>query len=306
MTSPRASRRSLLKNGTATLASALALAPTGAARAMKKLERSGKPRLRLSLAAYSMRKFLDAKPGTDGAMDLFGFIDYAAGFDLAGVELTSYYFAKEITPGYLARLKRHCHLLGLDISSGAIRNNFTLPPDSPEVEAWFDHVGLWLDHYAAIGAPVIRVFAGEPTAGISEDAGIANAIVNLRRACVMAGQRGIILGLENHDFLTKVERMFPIIEAVDSPYFGVNFDSGNVYSNDPYADMARIAPYAVNAQIKTLVRRAGKDEPADLPRVVRILKDAGYRGYIVLEYEGDKDPRTEIPRHLAVLRKAIG
>ena len=56
--------------------------------------------------------------------------------------------------------------------------------------------------------------------------------------------------------------MLKIIDKVDaSPWFGVNFDSGNFQTDDPYADLAKIAPYAVNAQIKAAIAPGGKNNP---------------------------------------------
>ena len=118
-------------------------------------------------------------------MDLLGFVDWAATLDTDAVELTSYFFPEQVTKAYLNELKRRCHVNGLDISGGAIRNNFTLPP-GPELEKWFSHLDMWLDHYAQLGAPVIRVFAGIPPKDVTEEQGIQNAIGNLRRACEMA------------------------------------------------------------------------------------------------------------------------
>ena len=152
---------------------------------MDPVKRAGPSRLRIGLAAYSMRQYLQAKPGTKGAMDLLGFVDWAATLDTDAVELTSYFFPEQVTKTYLNDLKRRCHVNGLDISGGAIRNNFTLPP-GPELEKWFSHLDMWLDHYAQLGAPVIRVFAGIPPKDVTEEQGIQNAIGNLRRACEMA------------------------------------------------------------------------------------------------------------------------
>ena len=263
--------------------SALAAVP-GRAVAMDPVKRSGPTRMRVGLAAYSMRDYLQAKPGTKGAMDLPGFVDWAATLDTDAVELTSYYFPEPVTAQYLHDLKRRCHLNGLDISGGAIRNNFTMPA-GPELEKWFAHVDTWLDHYATLGAPVIRVFAGIPPKGISEEEGIRNAIVNLRRACDMAAKKGVILGLENHDYLTDIDRMLPIVRAIDSPWFGVNLDSGNVHTNDPYAELAKIAPYAVNVQVKVETGPSKARQKTDIPRVIDLLAKANFRGYVVLEYK---------------------
>ena len=294
-------RRSFL---TGTAAAAVATALPGAAGAMNPVKRAGPTRLRIGLAAYSMRQYLQAKPDAKGAMDLSGFVDWAATLDTDAVELTSYFFPEQVTKTYLNELKRRCHVNGLDISGGAIRNNFTLPPGA-ELEKWFSHLDMWLDHYAQLGAPVIRVFAGIPPKDVTEEQGIQNAIGNLRRACEMAATRGVILGLENHDYLTHIDRMLPIIKAVSSPWFGVNFDSGNVDSTNPYPELEKIAPYAVNVQLKVEVGPTGARQPTDIPRVVKLLKNAGFRGYIVLEYEAKPDPYTAIPKYLAELRAAI-
>jgi len=97
-----------------------------------------------------------------------------------------------------------------------------------------------------------------------------------------------------------------IVQGVDdSPWFGVNFDSGNFATADPYGDLEKIAPYAMNAQIKVEMSPNGKKEPADLERIVRILKDAKYRGYVVLEYEAEADPLKAIPEYLKQLRELI-
>ena len=251
-----------------------------------------------------MRDFLQAKPPEKPKMDLLGFVDWAATLDTDAVELTSYFFPDPVTPEFLLELKRRCHLNGLDISGGAIRNNFTLPPGE-ELENWFKHLDKWLDYYSILGAPVIRVFAGIPPKGVTEEQGIQNAIVNMNRACEMAAKKGVILGLENHDYLTKIDRLVPIIKAVKSPWFGVNFDSGNVDSDNPYPELAKIAPYAVNVQLKVDVGPPTAKVPTDIPRVVKLLKDAGFRGYIVLEYESKPDPYVAVPKHLAELRAAI-
>lgn len=273
--------------------------------AIAPLARNGSPKLKLSLAAYSFRKQLTAKPGTPGAMDMLGFIDWCAEQDLDGVEPTSYFFPKEVTPAYLAKLKRKAHLRGLDVSGGAIRNVFTLP-DGPELDKWRDHVDAWVNHYAAIGCPVIRVFAGRAPKGVSEKDAIDNAARNLEKACARAGDKGVMLALENHDFLMDSGRLMEVVERVNSPWFAVNLDSGNFTDKDPYAAFAKVAPYAANVQLKVELRDAsGKKVPADFPRLIGILRKANYRGYVVLEYEAAEDPYEAVPRHLAALRKLL-
>ena len=90
--------------------------------------------------------------------------------------------------------------------------------------------------------------------------------------------------------------MLAIVRAVKSPWFGVNLDSGNFRTADIYGDLAKIAPYAINVQIKIDVHPPGKpEEPSDFKRLAQILKTAGYRGYIALEYEGTRRSAARLP-----------
>jgi len=256
-----------------------------------------------------MRKYLpDTRrdPDAKGEMDMLGFVDYAATLGIEGAELTSYFMPSPLTLSEKNALKLRAHMLGLDISGGAIGNNFTYAPGSKEGLAQMRYTREWIDHYADIGAPVIRVFGGKPPGSISEKQAVQNIMTNMRIACDYAADKGVILGMENHDFLIDIDRMLPIIEAIDSPWFGVCFDSGNIApTSNPYKELARIAPYSVNAQIKVEIPVNGKKEHTDLARVINILKNANYRGYVTLEYESTEDPYKAIPEYLKKLRNLI-
>jgi sugar phosphate isomerase/epimerase len=157
-------------------------------------------------------------------------------------------------------------------------------------------------------APVIRIFAGQVPRGDAEEAAVARAIDGLRESVAYAAERGVILALENHGGITATPaQMLRLVEAVDSPWFGVNLDTGNFTTPDPYADLERIAPYAVNVQVKTEIARGdtAAKEPADFGRLVEMLRRVRYSGYVVLEYEAAEDPRTAIPGHVAALRRLI-
>jgi hypothetical protein len=94
---------------------------------------------------------------------------------------------------------------------------------------------------------------------------------------------------------------------VQSPWFGINLDTGNFHTADPYASLAQCAPYAVNVQVKTEVRAkdAKNNVPADLPRLAAILRDSGYQGWVALEYEAAEDPRKAVPVALAQLKPLL-
>lgn len=263
-----------------------------------------------SLAAYSFRDQLNWFKGkqTDGSMDLFGFLDYCAEQQLLGAELTAYFFPEPVTPELISELKRRAHILGLDITGGAIGNNFSFFPGSSEAKQQAEYVHRWIDTYADLGAPVIRVFAGhQGPEGATEEQVVSNIKANLTEALIHAERRGVILAMENHDSMSDVHRLLDLVKSVQSKNFGVTWDSGNIIPTpDPYADLALIAPYAVNAQIKVMIPVNGVKKPADFTRLIKILRDANYGGYVVLEYEEQEDPFKVLPAYIKELRAAIG
>ena len=266
--------------------------------------------LKLSLAAYSFDRFLPKswtpESLADAKMTLDDVVTFCAEMNLDGCELTAYYFPKDVTTEYLIHLKELTFRLGLDVSGTAIGNDFCLP-EGPARDAQLAMTRDWIDRAAMLGAPVIRIFAGSVPKGDSEEAAVERCIAGINQSVDYAATKGVVLALENHGGITSTaEQLLSIVRRVKpSPWFGVNFDSGNFYSADPYAEFEKIAPYAMNAQIKVEVSPNGKKQPADLSRVIGILRNAGYRGYVVLEYEAEPDPREAIPGFLQRLRKII-
>ncbi len=273
--------------------------------AIEPIRRQGRSLLRLSLAAYSFRQVLDLrrKPPT---MTLDGFIDLAASLPFDAVELTEYYFP-QTTNAYLAQLKGRCTRLGLDVSGTAIRSDFCVN-NSTRLKEEIDHVKRWVEHTSRLGGKTIRIFAGTVAATDTLDRARRQCIDAIQEASEYAGQFGVYLALENHGGITATpESMLALVRAIKSDWFGVNFDSGNFRTKNPYADLERIVPYAVVAQLKTEIHREGmKAEEADLKRLIQMLRTANFRGYVVLEYEAAEDPKTAIPRYARILREMCG
>jgi sugar phosphate isomerase/epimerase len=290
---------------TASLATGAAAVAAGSAGAIEPIRRAGRPQLRLSLAAYSFRQALDLKQPKP-AMTLETFIDLGASLPLDAVELTGYYFP-ETSPRYLARLKGRATRLGLDISGSAVGNNFCVSNPS-RLKEQIANVKNWIEHTARLGGKTLRVFAGSVERGDNEERARSRCIEAMHEACEHAGQFGVYLALENHGGITATpEGMLELVRAIKSEWFGVNLDTGNFRTQDPYADLARIAPYAVNVQIKTEIQRAGKQkEEADLKRLIEMLRAVTYRGYVALEYEAAEDPKVAVPRYARVLRELCG
>jgi sugar phosphate isomerase/epimerase len=281
--------------------------------AIEPIKRSGSARLLLSLAAYSFRDcFIDGGSNAKGAkeparrIDLFQFIDFCADQNCTGAEVTGYYFPKEITTEFLLKLKHHAFLRGVEISGTAVGNTFTLAKGEKRDEE-IASVKRWIDRAQILGAPHIRVFAGNETRGSSKEDSKRLCIAALEECCEYAGGKGIMLGLENHGgIVEESDEILEIVRAVKSPWLGINLDTGNFHTDDPYADLIKIAPYAVNVQIKAEIRAKGKSqEPADLPRMIKILRDANFQGYVALEYESSEDPWKAVPPLLKKLKELL-
>jgi len=115
-----------------------------------------------------------------------------------------------------------------------------------------------------------------------------------------------MIGYQNHDELLKTaDEVLALRERVGSPWFGLNVDVGSLRTSDPYAEIARLAPYACTWQIKERLYRRGVEEKTDLRRVFGILKGAGYRGYAPIETLGPGNPREKVRRFLAEVREAL-
>lgn len=300
-------RRHFLRTSTVTAAGLGIFAPA-ALRAVAPLQRAGSPRLLLSLAAYSFRQFFKdgnkAVPPADKALDMFKFIDFCADQGCAGAELTSYFFPKELTPEYLLQVRRHAFLRGVAISGTAVGNNFALPAGEA-LSKQIAEVKRWIDHAAILGAPHIRVFAGAAK-GMTDAEARKICIASLEEVSDYAGKKGIFLGLENHGgIVAEADGLLEILRAVKSPWLGVNLDTGNFHTDDPYGDLAKCAPYAVNVQVKVEIKKRGQTvaEPSDYGRLVKILKDAKYQGYVALEYEAAENPFAAVPPTLKKLKE---
>jgi sugar phosphate isomerase/epimerase len=284
----------------------LGLAPTASLFAVSEpYSRSGKG-LQVGLAAYSFRNQFEWSRGKKNpryeigarAMDMPKFLQYCASQGIGGGELTSYFFAPDAGGSTFTECREIAARLGIAISGTAVGNNFSHPKDSPERPVQIAHVKQWIDHAAMMGAPHIRVFAGSHPKGVSGEEAEQNAIDALTETAVYAAGKKVYLGIENHDSITTADRLLRIVRAVDSPWVCVNLDSGNFIAEDVYAEIAASAPYAMNVQLKTEIKvgTTGREKaPADLERVVKILKDTGYEGFVVLEYEEEKDPYEHVP-----------
>jgi sugar phosphate isomerase/epimerase len=318
-------RRDFLK--TATLvplaaATGLNLGAVSAFALPQPIKREGGPMLKVSLNAYSFSKMLNDKVKRNkSGVDLFELVDFCAKYNFDGFDATGYFFPgypNVPSSDYVNDLKRKAFELGVGISGSGVRNNFTVA-DKSRRAADVQHIKQWVEVASQLGAPVLRVFADTQMKNLSwQDVAkgytwdqVADWIAADLRECAEHGkQHGVIIGVQNHgDFLKTGDNLLKLISRVDSEWCGAIVDTGYFRSEDPYTDMARVAPYAVNWQVKQSAFGAESDVPLDLKKFVRIVRSSGYRGYLPIETLSakgkDYDPYKVVPRFLDELRQAI-
>jgi L-ribulose-5-phosphate 3-epimerase len=114
------------------------------------------------------------------------------------------------------------------------------------------------------------------------------------------------MALENHwGLTTRIDGLLRIYKEVNSPWLGINADTGN-FVGDPYSQLEKLAPHAIVVQAKTYYG-GGVYYTRDLDynRIAKILRDAGFKGYVSLEMEGKEAADLAVPKSLKVLRDAF-
>jgi len=260
--------------------------------------------LKLSLNAFSFNDPLLA-----GVMSLDQLIQFCYDEGIAALDITAYYFkGYPVIPSdeVLFAFKRKALQLGIEISGTGVRNDFT-EPDANKRNEHIQLVKDWIVAASKIGAPVIRVFAGNRNPAGKERTDMYNRVLTGIQECVTFGrQHGVVVALQNHnDFIQTAEQALDFIRQINSEWFGLVLDTGSYRVGDPYDEIAKTAMHAVNWQIKENVFQQGKEVEADINRIIKIIHQSGYKGYIPIETLGKGDPKLKVKAMLSKVRNAM-
>jgi sugar phosphate isomerase/epimerase len=171
-----------------------------------------------------------------------------------------------------------------------------------------------------LGVNVVNTDEGVKPEWMTDEQAFAIMEYTLHQVLITAENYGVYVALEPHGvYTTTLAGMRRILALSDSPYLRVNYDTGNSFlagAEDPYEMLEALAPKVVHVHAKdiggALLDQRGKvtgtpvgvacgDGVVDWHRVVRILRDAGYRG--VLSVECGTEEQAE--RSLAYLRRVL-
>lgn len=279
--------------------------------------------MKFSVSSYSFHRFGQGPEGNQKP-SFYEMIERCAEWSFDGLELLGVHF-ENTDREELCKLKQFAFEHGVALVAVSAHHNF-VKPDPAERLGEVDKISLWADVAHEIGAPAVRAFGGRwttcpnfaefmaakgeepPLDGHTEAEGYDWSAEAFKIASYYAGRKGVTLVLENHwGFTMTSEGVLRILNAVRSPWLKVALDTGNFnFCAEPYKEMETLAPYAAMVHAKTYYGGGiYYDADLDYRRIARILKDAGFQGYVSLEFEGKAHPSEAIPQSLAMLRDAF-
>jgi sugar phosphate isomerase/epimerase len=261
------------------------------------------PAYKISLAEWSLNRSI--RKGLLTNMDFPRITKETYGLD--AVEYVSTFFRdKAEDTQYLTQLKNECDKYGVKSLLIMVDGEGNLADTSmaARTKAIENHY-KWVKAAKFLGCHSIRVnAAGRGTMGQMQ----AAAIDGLSRLSAYAADHGINVIVENHGGNSSYGKwLAEIMQTVNKPNCGTLPDLGNFYEYDKYQGVKDLMPFAKGVSGKTHdFDENGNETQIDYARMMKIVADSGYKGYIDVEYEGNKLSEDEgIKATIALLRKVI-
>jgi gluconolactonase len=260
-----------------------------------------------------------------GRIDVFDFLARCRSMDLEGASLHVRNL-ESTEPPYLKRVRRAYLDSGLSISMLTVSTDFGKPEERHPEELEKAREGIRVAEM--LGAPLLRVFAGSPPGEAARDAAFRRAAAAVRRVCEEAAERGLPVGLQNHNhgaLCRTGDEILCFIREVDHPNLTFVLDTGQFAGSrgasgaaardlahaDFMESIRQTASLARYVRAKFYGPRADGSEGAiDYRKVLDLLQGVHYGGFVDIVYEPEtpavgskEDPRTAIPRAAAYLRR---
>jgi Xylose isomerase-like TIM barrel. len=243
------------------------------------------PRFKISLAEWSFHRALGK-----GEMTNLDFPKIAKTvYNLDAVEYVSTFFkGKAEDTEYLKSLKDTCTKYGVKSLLIMVDDEGNLADTSAAVrqKAVENHY-KWVKAAQFLGCHSIRVNArGVGTMDQVQRA----AIDGLSKLSDYAAKYNINVIVENHgEYSSNGKWLSDVMKAVNKPNCGTLPDLGNFYEYDRYQGVAEMMPFAKGVSGKTYdFDKDGNETKIDYVKMMKIISDAKYKGYIDVEYEGEK------------------
>jgi len=251
------------------------------------------------------------------SITLFDWIERAGQLSVDGLEMHNLFFDDQ-GDLYLDKVREKCEDFSLALPMMCFSPDFT-NPDLKKREEELAKQKQAIDLIAKLGGRFCRTLSGQNRPGLDRKKAVGWCVEMIREAVAYAEEKGIVINIENHykdgyweypEFALKSEVFLEIIEQIESPFFGINFDPSNtiVAGEDPIELLEKIKGrvvtmhasdrYLMNGSIEDL--RKFEMDPLhgyaktiqhgvigrglnDYDAIFRILKGAGFNGWISIE-----------------------
>ena len=279
-----------------------ALLSLGGARGALAADLTGKPEagkigdFKISLAEWSLHKLLYSHPAQMQEINLDFPKIAREQYGIEGVEFVNQFFKNRAhDSAYLKNLKTRAKDVGVTCVLIMIDGEGDMSaPDPKKRGQAVDNHKKWVDAAAELGCHAIRINTGEHYSPTD--------VENVAEACGKLTEYGekhrIEIICENHGGpSSNPDALLALMKAVNKPTFGTLPDFGNFpadrktgkYTIDVYDAIARMMPYAKGVSAKSYDFDAtGKETKLDYARIMKIVTDAGYHGFVGIEYEGSR------------------
>lgn len=228
------------------------------------------------------------------------------------------------TAAAAAKIKAALRKTGLTLSGLSVSNDFNVESDA-DFKKQVDTVIAWLRVAAEVRAPVSRIFG----AGIKDRNDRAafracreRVLKGLRIVVKEAEKLGVVFALENHGgFPCTGEEQVEVIRTINSPSLRATIDVGNYMNGgqEGHVGSAIAAPYAAYVHFKDFVKAPDSRSPwgwgihactvgkgaVNHRECLQALKNAGYDGFVALEYEGPEDEKIGVAESMTYTKDVM-
>ncbi len=251
-------------------------------------------RFKISLAEWSIHKAIHSRKLTN-----LDFPKVAHDNGIEGLEFVNQLWAAP-TQGYIAQLKKRMKdhgckgVLIMCDDEGAMGHSQQLQ----RMRAADNHI-KWLDAAADLGCHSIRVNMypdDESRQPKNLDAFIGYCTDSFTKLCGYAKDRGLNVIIENHGGVSSdADVLVRLMKSVNLPNFGLLPDFGNFGPNqDRFESVRKMLPYSKGVSFKCFdFGPDGKETRFDMDKMMKIVAASDYKGYVGIEYEGEKTPEME-------------
>ena len=305
MTHHATTRRRFLQSSVTAFAAAAGALGASPVRAAQRAT----PLYKISLAQWSINQ-----PLRKGTMQHLDFAKIAKSTGIDAIEYVNQFFMDKATDAaYLAEMNTRAKGEGVTQVLIMCDNEGSLgDPDAAKRTLAVENHHKWVTAARTLGCHSIRVNAY--SAGTAEEQSKLVAD-GLHRLCTFADTHGLNVIIENHGGMSSNAKwLLETIKRADHPRAGTLPDFGNfsisrptprnpdakLESYDSYVGVAEMMPLAKGVSVKPIVWDFhGKSSPIDLPKMMKIVVDAGYHGYCGIEH-GESGRELESIRDLRV------